>query len=470
MKDSNLVLYFGSRVVSAAGNLVSVALFTRLVSPAEYGAYVLTFAWAIIVYGFATQWMKFAYFGVYRAAQAETIVASYARLLGAATLVVALGLGLAAAFGAMTPGFAAALFGLFFGMTVYEALVEVARTRLAARAVALSMIFRAVFSLVLGCVALTLEPTAISLSIAIAVAHLIAAVPSALAVKHFVGAPASRDAAATLVRYGWPLILSFGVMAVGQTVDRLMISYFAGDATLGPYGVIADLMRQSFMVVGESIALALITVGKQLADEGHEAESDAVMRRAFQACLAAATFGAAFFVVFGHDLARLALGEPFAQRGYEIIPYFAVAFCFMTLKNFYFSQVIFFAKAALLEFIIAAVFVATSAAIALALVPPQGAIGGAIALMIAHGVATLAAALLGRRLRKLPVDMTALAVMPAAALGVTLAAFAIDGWSLHPAAALAAKTALFVAVVGAIALRFDLFSLARGRAARGSPA
>ena len=52
MLNSSGLLYLSARAVSAAGNLLAVAIFSRLAGPAEYGHYVLIFAWSLIVYGF----------------------------------------------------------------------------------------------------------------------------------------------------------------------------------------------------------------------------------------------------------------------------------------------------------------------------------------------------------------------------------------------------------------------------------
>ena len=66
MLNTSGLLYLSARAISAAGNLLAVAIFSRLAGPAEYGHYVLIFAWSLIVYGFGAQWMRFAYFGVYQ--------------------------------------------------------------------------------------------------------------------------------------------------------------------------------------------------------------------------------------------------------------------------------------------------------------------------------------------------------------------------------------------------------------------
>src|SRR5213593_1028605 len=112
MLNSPVVLYVGSRGIAAAGNLLAVAIFTRMAGPAEYGHYVLIFAWSMIVYGFAAQWMRFAYFGVYQASRIDEYVASLAQLLGAVIAALAAGFAAMALSGLMEPLFALAIFTL----------------------------------------------------------------------------------------------------------------------------------------------------------------------------------------------------------------------------------------------------------------------------------------------------------------------------------------------------------------------
>ena len=217
-------------------------------------------------------------------------------------------------------------------------------------------------------------------------------------------------------------------------------------------------MRQSFMVAGESIALALVTIAKQQADEGRRAQSDATMRLAFRACVMAAAFGAAFFVIFGEKLVSVLLGEGFAQPAYEIIPWIACAFFFMTIRVFYFSQVIYFIDATIIDPIVNTFCVVVSVVIALVLVPRMGAAGGAAALAIAHAGACVVAALGGRRYYTLPVERTALFGIPVLAFIAVAAAWGLSS-ALDGAALWAADIAVFTAAALVAAWRFDMFSL-----------
>src|ERR1700691_4705566 len=305
------LLYLGSRAASAAGNLLAVMIFTRLAGPAEYGHYVLIFAWSLIVYGFGAQWMRFAFFGVYHPQRFGEYVTSLGLLLGCGVVAVALSLTALGVAGLFEPGFLVAVFAMVCGITVYEAAFEVSRTLLYARGVALSMLLRATLSVTLGSASLWLGGGARGLAFAIALTHIIDSITSLTVLVKFRLAHSSRAALMHILTYVWPLLLSFGVSALGQTIDRLLLARYLGTAALGPYGVVADMLRQSFMVLGEAISLSLVTVAKSHANNGNMAATETTLRRAFNACLATAVFGAAFFIVFGDVLLRLVLQPDF---------------------------------------------------------------------------------------------------------------------------------------------------------------
>jgi O-antigen/teichoic acid export membrane protein len=456
MLNTSGLLYLSARIISAAGNFLAVALFSRLAGPAEYGHYILIFAWSLIVYGFGAQWMRFAYFGVYKTDRFGEYVGSLAWLLCAGMTVVGVVLAALCLFGIFEPGFLVAVFALVCGITLYEAAFEVARTLLSVRSAALSMILRAVLIVAFGGASLWLGGGARGLAVAIALAHVLAAGP---ALSTFVDLHWSRGSRATalhILTYGWPLLLSFGVAAVGQSIDRLLLAHYLGTATLGPYGVVADMLRQSFMVLGETISLSLVTVAKSHANNGDDAATETTLLRAFNACLATAVFGAAFFVVFGDVLLRLVLQPEFVGPAHDLIPIFSIAFAFMTMRNFYFAQVIYFTRASYLDLMVAILFVVVSSALSLVLVPEYGPRGAAVALMVSSIVSCVAFMVLGRRWYALPVDFTALGVMPALAVLFVLGAHTAADFIPNGSAPLFVDGVVFALFGGFTVRRFGL--------------
>jgi O-antigen/teichoic acid export membrane protein len=460
MKQDNVLLYLGARGLSAVGNLVALAIFSRMAGPVTYGEYLLIFAWTVIVYGFSTQWMRFAFFGVFHQQAPSDYVSSYGVLLGTALVGVAVVLTGFWLVGIAGFQFLGAVFVLVLSMAGYEALVEIARTRLRPGIVGLHMLLRAGFVIVFGVAALWVQGTAVALAVAVAAAHCCAAVPGIFAIRDITFAPNAK-VMRHFVIYGWPLLISFGVMAVGQSVDRLLLAHFGGAGALGPYGVVADLLRQAFMVVGESITMALVTVAKQHVNAGEVEAADGVLRNTFNACMATAAFGAVFFLIFGDVVVHILVGEEFYEPSRALIPMFAIGFAFMTMRSFYFAQVIYFSRASHLELVISLMFVATSAALAALLIPLKGATGAAIALMVAHIVTCLTFVVLGRRHYSMPVDRTGLVVITGFALLALLADYGVEHVITAPVPSLVAKAVVFAVFGGLAVLRFDLLNLSR---------
>jgi O-antigen/teichoic acid export membrane protein len=459
MLNTSGLLYLSARIVSAVGNFLAVVIFSRLAGPAEYGHYVLIFAWSMIVYGFGAQWMRFAYFGVYHPQRFSEYVASLARLLSVGIASVAVVLAALGLFGFFEPSFLVAVFALVCGMTLYESAFEVARTLLNARGAALAMMLRTVLVLGLGTAALVCGGGARELAIAIAVAHIIAATPTLSSFANIRLSSSSRAASFHIISYGWPLLLSFGVTAMGQSIDRLLLAHYLGIATLGPYGVVADALRQSFTVFGEAIILSLVTVAKQQSNADDAVAANGTLQKAFNACLASATFGAAFFIVFGGPLLQLLFAPAFVAPTRDLIPIFAVAFAFLTMRSFYFAQVIYFTNASYLDLVVSFLFLVVSTGLSVLLVPTYGVHGAAIALMMSCIVSCIAFLILGRRFYRLPIDFAALGVMPSLAMLFVFAAHvigeALPGHSLP----LVADAALFAAAAGFAVHHFGLMSL-----------
>lgn len=455
MLNSNAVMYLGSRVIAAAGNLLAVAIFSQIAGPAEYGRYVLIFAWSMIVYGFGSQWMRFAYFGVHQTGRIDEYAASLVRLLGAALTLLAVGLAIIVAITPLDPLFLMSVFALVCGMTVYEAAFEVTRTRMKAGTASLSMILRTGLIILFGSLALWFTGSAAALALALALAHLLAAIPCLALFSKAGWSLAGRRATRDILIYGWPLLLSFGVNAVGQSIDRLILGHIGGYAALGSYGVLADLLRQSFTVIGEAIVFTFITVAKQHSEQNNVVECDRVLRKAFNACLATAAFGAAFFLAFGPFVVKLLFGRAFASALPDVIPPLAVAFAFITMRNFYFAQVIYFTQASYLELCVSTLFVVVSSALAVLLVPGHGAEGAALSLMTASIVSCIAFMIAGRRFFRLPIDAAGALAIPLMAGSFLLITYLVRQFAGDPAVSLPLVVA-YVLMVGFAVYHFGL--------------
>lgn len=452
-------LYLGSRLAAACLNLGSLAIFARLAGPAGYGAYLIAFAWAYIVHGLGAQGLRMAYFAAAIEHDGKGLVATYARIL--AGLIVALAIAAAAAISArlLPAGTTLAVVALAAALAIYDSVHEIGRTRLMAERVAAMVLLRAVLVLMLGIAALRLAGSPTALALSVAAAHGLATLPLWPILARDLAAPFSRTAASALVRFGWPLAPAYGIGALGSNADRLLLARFAGDAAVGPYGAVTDLIRQLLMVVPESIASSYFAIAKAAHGRGDAAGAQATLRAALRAHIAVLAFGAAALAIFAVPLVKLLMGPDYAGAVPRVLPGIIAATALGVLRSFYFGQIIFFTGASRLEMASAAALLAGSGATGLALIPWLDIEGAAIALAIGQAAALAVYVVAGRTLFPMPLPRRDAAGL----ISLALAGWAAPALAQHfglPDAAVFVLAAVTLAATGLTAiLSYDILEL-----------
>ncbi|WP_430912661.1 lipopolysaccharide biosynthesis protein [Methylobacterium sp. sgz302541] len=473
MLARHTVTYVGSRAFAAALNLGSVAVFTRLAPLESYGTYLYIFSWALVVYGATCQWPKFAFFALYDEARGSGQVDTVVRILCGTLALAALACGLAVALGFAAPRTAFAIVAAAAGMTVFEGATEIARTRLSAGPVAASVVARGILVLVLGSASLKLTGDPVHLALAVAAANILAAIPAARVVAPMMGGKPSLAEARRLLAYGWPLVLSFGIAALAQTIDRLVIGKTIGAEDLGAYGAIADFLKQSFLVFGESIAFSMISIAKRDARAGGMAAAEGVLNDAARTLTLIAAFGTVFFLSFDDVVVGILLGPAYRAQALALAPILIAASVIMMFRAYYFGQVIYFTRTSHLDAVVSLVMLLTVGALSLALIPHLGVTGAAVAFACGQA-AGCAVFIAGSRIgpgragprMPLPVaDLLGIVACALACAGLMAALGMLPGGSAPMVRAV--KFVLLVAGFAAAAWRFNLAGIADGiRAAR----
>jgi O-antigen/teichoic acid export membrane protein len=453
--------YVGSRGVGAALNMASLAVFTRLAPAEAYGGYLLILSWALVLYGATCQWPKFSFFALYDEARAASQVGTVMRLLGA---MIGLA-GLLAAFGAwlgiVEAGAAAAIVVAVLGMMVFEGACEIARTRLEVGAVAAAIVLRAVLVLGLGSGVLLWTGHAVDLLMATAIANLLAALPPLRAIGPLLRGRGSWSEARRLLDYGWPLVLSFAAAALAQTIDRLIIGQSVGVSELGAYGAFSDFLRQSFVVFGDSIALALVSIAKREAREGGMDAARPVLEDAARLMAVIAAFGGVFFLAFDDLVVVVLLGPDYRTAALGVAPLLIAASVFLMLRSYYFGQVIYFSASSRLDAIASVTLLVTITGLSAVLIPPYGIAGAATAVVLGQALACLVFIAGDRAGIRMPVPWRDVAVIGATALACRLAIASIEAASAgRTTATVILELVILLIGVAAMAWRYDILGVA----------
>ncbi len=425
--NRDAVIYLASRLGAAALNLGAIALFTRLASPAVYGGYLIGFAGGYIVFATLFQWLIQAHFGLYAPERAARLAGALLALLG--MMAGAAGLGLAAAMGlgllALADGLALA--ALLAGFVIYAAAVEIGRARLMVGAMALAGLVRGLAMLVLGGATLWIAPSAPMLLAAVGLGQALAGLPILLALPRAGIAAPERGDMRGLARFGAPLVLAFAAAALALHFDRLLLDGLAGAALVGLYGAIADLVRQSFVVVGEAVAAAYMSRAKAT---GPGTERAMALERAFATLWSLILLGIAGWMALGPMLIRLLLGPDFAAAPPGLLELIVIGTALLSLRAYYFAQAIYFAGGAGREVVSSLVMLAAGVGLALLLVPGLGVTGAAAAYLGAQAAGLASLMLADRRTRLLPVQAKVVIETLPICVGAGLAGTALAplGW------------------------------------------
>ncbi|WP_052699331.1 lipopolysaccharide biosynthesis protein [Hyphomicrobium sp. 99] len=438
-------IYIGSRVFAAALNLLSVALFARLAGPETFGAYLLYLASAYIIYGFAIQWLRMSFFAVYTADHSLSIVGTFIRTMCLFVCLVVLIAALTVWAGLYSADVVAGTIMPTIGLAVFETFYEISRARLKVELVGLAVLLRALFVPLGGAAAFALTGTATGLAGGVAAAHILAAVPLIREGWSGIWAKYSADVARQYLKYGSPLILAFGINAVGQSGDRLLLGRLDSVGAVGPYGAVGDLIKQSLVVVSEAVAGSYMPHAKRAASDGDSAQTRVILTEAFRAYAFITAFGSAFILCFAPDVVKILFGAHYADAAGSLVPYFTLATAFYVFRAFYFGQAIYFLESSSAELYASTATVAAGAVAALLLIPLYGATGAALAVLSAQAAGCFVAALAARRWRAMPLPVLDLCGIAGVA---AIAAFLADAAALLP-----------VGYVTLVVMRFGLISL-----------
>ena len=451
------LIYFASRLSSAAANLAAVAIFTRLAASHVYGGSLLVFSWTYVVFGFSGQWLGATFFAVQQPTAVPAQVATLGRLALAALTASALVVAAVAATGGVGWPFAGVVVVAVSAQLVFVTVTEVERTLLEAGRVSVMYLLRAALILAFGSIALLSGGGALDLALAISVANLLAALPGLIRLAPALIGPTDRATLASFVRYGWPLVLAFGAMGLGQNIDRLVLAHVAGTGSLGPYGATSDFLKQGFGVVCEAITLAAVSVAKDAATRGDRETARRLLEDSFRALVVTVAFGTVFILTFSNDFINVIFGPDFRATAHDLMPWLIAANAALVIRAFYFGQAIYFGQSSTNELLGAGSMIAVTAGLAFALVPGFGIYGAALA---ATGGQISACVVYAAGRPRMPIPWASLGTIllaAAAAFALTLALRGATGLGVPARDAL--QSLVMLAAVAAVGWRYDILEM-----------
>jgi O-antigen/teichoic acid export membrane protein len=473
-----IVGYLPMNIVQGLTGLFSIVVFTRWLSPADYGVYALAFSGMSLAHTLIFAWMEAAMARFYAPeAHAEDAGARLADLfatlyrcwvIAAAAFTVIAGAALVAWPGggpvkiAVAAGFAAIL-----ARSLLKLNQERRRAAGDVKGAALMDMAQTLGGFVIGAglVVLGLKGAAPVAGLGAAAAVvLVFVLPAEL--KRGAGGSFVSTKAQAYAGYGLPVALSLVLALALATTDRFLIAGFLGESAVGVYHAGYSLANRTldvmFIWLGAAGGPALIVA---LERGGHAALQKAAREQAgFMLALALpASVGLA---LVARPLADVMVGPALRDGAAGVTPWIAASALFSGLTTYYTHQAFTLGRRTGLLLFAMSIPAAANVGLNLVLIPRLGLTGAMIATTASYGLGLAASILLGRLARPLPIPSGELLRVGAASL--VMAAVVLRLPPLGGALELLMKAGTGALIYAAAAYVFDVGSLrSRSRQAFG---
>jgi O-antigen/teichoic acid export membrane protein len=405
---SHSFLYFIVRVGNGVFAIATLAVFSRLLSPAEYGVYALGMAIANVTSGVLFQWINVAVARFYPVQMDDP-----KNVMG----VAACGFWIATAAAAMLfigvlpfchmLGFDPILVGILFLITVvlgrHTMALQVANTE--SRPIRYGMLswYKGGSALLAGFVLIGNGiggMGALMGFLAALVFAVIAFSPKPLLQVKF--GSVDRRLAENMFRYGLPLTFNHLAIAVVDVADRFMIGSLLGVAHVAPYAVAYDLVQQS---VGPTMSVLFLATFPVVVREFEAAQDEPARIRLYALGSRLVGLGLPCAVGVGFlatDISDIIFGNDYRQDAAIIMPWLAAAIFVGAFKSYFLDVVFQLRKATKYQGYIAILMAVVNIVLNLLLLPRYGVIAAAWATLAAFTIGALASWVAGRSLYTLP--------------------------------------------------------------------
>lgn len=449
--------YLLAHGVAAIFGFLSVILFTRLLTPTEYGVYVIATSLVTILITALYNWVKLSTLRMQAEGEAVDVRMTTLVAFALASAFMPIG-GIAVVwFGGVSWERVAAAMALALALGFFDLGLEIMKARQETLAYMRAAILRAAASIV---IALTLVLTGfggIGLIFGIAAGYMLASLVGAPLLWRGPRRPFDRQAFKAMLWLGLPMAASGALYALHAALDRLVVATLLGDHDAGVYGASADLVRQMIVFPALSVAAAIIPVAiRTFAEEGH-AQTDGHLLHSGELLMAIVFPAAVGLAIIAPHIAALILGSDFREAAITLIPILCLAWAIQSISQQYIQVSFYIAKTPGLLALQCLSVLLTNLALIGPMVTTYGLKGAAFSFLIAEVVGLVTGYFLGRRAYSLP-----FAWKPALRVGVAVAIMALPTWVVENAAwstgywGLAATIATGVVVYAAAGYALDL--------------
>jgi len=450
-------IYLAARGLPGVVSFLAIPLFSRLLSPADYGRYALALATVGVLNALLFQWLRLSLVRYLPGCKEDPLrLKSTLATAGGATVLAAGAIAAVACLFPVAAGWRAFVVLCWVALAIqaaFELCCEYARGALEPWHYMRLQLARAFAFVALGVVFVKLGAGWWGPMAGAAVGMMGASLLAWRRDWAGTRAVVDRDLLRRLVHYGVPLSLTVALTVVISSSDRYVIAWRLGEGAAGLYSVAVDFTTQTITLLMMVIHMAMFPVAVRDWELGGREAARQRMADNASLLLAIGVPCVVGLSVLAPGVAHSFLGQSFRAAAASIMPLVALGTFLACMKAFHFDAAFQFAHRTVSQVWIVLVAAVLNVALNLLAVPRWGINGAAGASVLAYLVAIALTVAIGRRHVALPLPARAAATvcLGGGVMGVVL--YPLRGY-VGPAA-VAAQVAGGALVYGFILLACD---------------
>lgn len=408
----NAIIYGGALLMPRLTAFVALIVFSRILSPTEYGYFALFMISVELMDSVLFNWIRIAFLRLFPGHQKAGSLAVLRRCgLAMTILAIALSAPIAVLMALFSvPDHWLIFFVLLVSMVFANGIIRLRLAELQAqqavsRYLAIEAL-RAVCSLLASLIAISLlSQHFAALSLGYTAANLGIA---GLCLVSFAGdlprMALDRAVVSEVVSYAGPIVPLTILQSLIPLSERYVIQFVAGPAAVGVYAAVQNLVQQPIGMLSSAIALAAFPIVMKSAElEGHNAARSR-MREIGGLLLALTLPAVCGLIALKSEIVSVVLGESFRQGTVALVPWMAISAMVLNIKYHYFDLAFHITRRMLLQLATLLPAALLTAPLIYVFLGSWGLEGAAAAACIAATASCAASWLAGRRVLSLTHD------------------------------------------------------------------
>lgn len=342
MLSKHAAAYFLSHGGPALIGFLSIAVYSSLLSPAEYGIYATIVALAAMMNSVVFEWLRLSllrFYPKYSSSEnlLETVKLSFIGLL-LLTLIIGTGTSFFMPVFDIPAYFIIFILLLSWTQSWNNLNLSLMRAKLEPKAYGIIAFTRAILGLIIGSLLIMVGWGEIGLVMGIVIGFWVALLPPTLKYWKFHLKPSLFDKEITkiFVKYGTPLTVTLLLGVIIHNSDRLIIQYLLSSSETGIYSVTYDLTEQSIFTLMMIVNLAAFPIAIKMMEEKGDLAAYEQVKNNMSLLFLIALPAAGGFIAIAPNIVYLILGEDFREQALILVPFIVVG---ALLKGFKFYGV-----------------------------------------------------------------------------------------------------------------------------------